>query len=102
MPIWVFIKDNMTVKDQKFIDNWEKVLKMGRTKYALINGFFYGILTFGMSSLIVYFGFGDKRSLETSRIVIQLVLFFIIGFLLFYKINWKTNNIKYNSLKINN
>ncbi len=97
----MFLKANMTDKEKNFIDNWSKVLKMGRIKYALINGFFYGITTFLMANLIVYFGFGDKTSLELPRIIIQLVLFFIVGFLLFYYINWKTNNNKYSSLMNN-
>ena len=88
----------MTTKEQRFLNSWEKAIKLGRLKYSLINTLFFGIFTFVISSLINYYAFDDHTIFETSRIVIGLTTFFIVGFLMFYFFTWKQNSKRYNDL----
>ena len=88
----------MTDKEQKFIDSWIKAIKLGRLKYSLLNTLFFGVFTFVISSLINYYAFNDHTVFETSRIIIGLATFFIVGFLMFYFFTWKQNSWKYDDL----
>lgn len=87
----------MTEKDKKFMRSWEKAIKLGRLKYALIYGLIYTVFTYLFSSLFIYFF--DRNVYQINRIIIQLSIFYILGFFMFYYLFWKANTSKYKSLK---
>lgn len=88
----------MTLKEEKFIETWKIAKKMGKMKYAITYGAFFGIFTFIVSNLIMFYVFSNKEYLQFSYAIIQLVLFIIIGFIISYFFTWKSNTIKYNNL----
>lgn len=88
----------MTEQDQKFVTNWKKTLKFGRFKYALIQSIFFAVVTYIVSSIILYFFFSEKSVFEFDQLLTRFVSFLVVGFIFFYFYSWKVNSKKYNSL----
>jgi len=88
----------MTEKDKKFIETWKIARNLGRLKYALTYGAFFGIFTYVFSSIILYYVFSERDFFHLPNIVIQLLGFLLVGFLLAYYSTWDRNNKKYNEL----
>lgn len=88
----------MTQKEQDFASNWEKTIKFGRFKYALVQGIFFGVVTYIVSSIILFFFFSDKTVFQFDQLLTRFITFLIVGFLFFYFYNWSKGNKKYNSL----
>lgn len=88
----------MTDKDKRFIVSWEKALKLGRTKFALVYGLFFGIFVFAFATLFSYFVFYNEDDYQPVKLIIKLVVFLITGFILSYYSAWNKNNKRYNQL----
>ena len=89
----------MSNSQEKFIQNWDKIRKLGKWKYILKYGFIFIILFSLISYSIDYFkGELNSNSFEIKNIIIKIIAS-IIGAFIYGLLTWYIYEARFNKLK---
>lgn len=85
----------MNPKDKKFIESWSKTRKVGMTKFMIFSGGLWGVVTAVVMQLFELGEMTFREAYFSQNFAIQLLLFIIIGTLLFGLAMWKINEKRF-------
>lgn len=92
----------MTEKDQKFVSYWEEVMQRGRLKYALLNGFLFGLAIFLFTFLGSYIFDEQMGELyKPPQVFIGILIFWVGGMIFEGGYTWWMNMKRYKRLTSN-
>jgi hypothetical protein len=91
----------MNPRDQKFMNKWEKARKLGQKKYMFYTGGLWALLTGVLIKTMDLFLKPELTFQEiflNLKFVVFMIVFFILGILLFGFVNWRINEKRYHKL----
>lgn len=88
----------MKPRDQKFIESWSKTRKMGMTKFMLLFGGIWGVLTAVILQLFKLNEMSFQEAFLSLKFAVQFIIFLVTGVLIFGLVLWKMNENKYSKL----
>ncbi len=73
----------------KQISSWEKTRQMGAWKYGLIYGTIWGVFVVAFLYVINLFFHIDPKGMDTSKLIIMLIIYVITGIVLYRFVMWR-------------
>lgn len=91
----------MTDKEKRFIISWDKQRHKGKWVFALRVGILWAVVAYVFMQLYYVF-FQEGYVFETGRFLTGLAVWFIMGFLIFGLLMWRSNEKAYQQIKSKN